>query len=258
MVQEIGLEVGVAALYLGAAMAQGLAWRGRVAVSQGFISLLSGCAWGLQGLLLQQFGLLSVLSALSSLQGLFLVVWLCVGVGIVLAAWRQSQAPLLLGLLPFTAAMVLLLPFVEKMGQVPLADLFHALSAGVTVSVLLLCGGIASLLLCQEHWLQQKTGGRLRTPPLQTTEQLLFYTLKFAVALLTLVAISSVLFFGQRILSEVTVQHKLTLVLGVWGIFAGLLWGHGRFGWRGMPAALASLLGVALSVMVYVWSAYAW
>lgn len=110
----------------------------------------------------------------------------------------------------------------------------------------------ALILAFQDHQLKQKkAGGVLRLlPPLQTMESLMFQLLWIGEVLLTLLIISGIL-----IIDDIFAQkqaHTLVFSLLAWLIYAVLLWGRHRLGWRGNKAIRWTLGGFALLMLAYV------
>lgn len=81
-------------------------------------------------------------------------------------------------------------------------------------------------------------------PPLQTMEQLLFELIWAGIILLT-ASIGLGFVFVDDLFAQ-HLAHKTVLSLIAWVVFAGLLAGKHRFGWRGKTAARWTLGGVAL------------
>ena len=86
-------------------------------------------------------------------------------------------------------------------------------------------------------------------PPLQTMETLLFEMLWVGQVLLTLSIVTGFLFFedlfGQRLV------HKTVFSLLAWLVYAILLWGRHRNGWRGSQAVRWTLGGFAALMLAY-------
>ncbi len=86
-------------------------------------------------------------------------------------------------------------------------------------------------------------------PPLQTMERVLFELLWVGLALLTL-TIASGLYFLEDIFEQRVVHHTV-LSMSSWVVFAILLWGRYRLGWRGQTAIRWTLAGFALLLLAY-------
>ena len=93
-------------------------------------------------------------------------------------------------------------------------------------------------------------------PPLLTLERYLFRLVWIGFALLTLTLVSGAFFsevlFGQ----PVRLNHKTIFTLLSWAIFAVLLFGRVRYGWRGRRALRWVVAGSALVLVGYVGSKF--
>lgn len=86
-------------------------------------------------------------------------------------------------------------------------------------------------------------------PPLQVMESLLFQTLSVGFIFLTLSLITGFLFLKDIFAQHLV--HKTVLSLIAWGVFAGLLWGRWRYGWRGQIAIRWLLIGFVFLGLAY-------
>lgn len=86
-------------------------------------------------------------------------------------------------------------------------------------------------------------------PPLQTMETLLFELLWAGMILLTLGMIAGVLYIDNIFAQHLV--HKTALSAIAWLIFAILLWGRGRLGWRGAYAIRWVLGGFCALMLAY-------
>lgn len=93
-------------------------------------------------------------------------------------------------------------------------------------------------------------------PPLLTMEALLFRLIHIAFALLTLTLASGVLFSEQIFGKPLPFNHKTVFALLSWLIFAALLYGRHRYGWRGRTALRWTLAGFAVLLLAYVGSRF--
>ena len=93
-------------------------------------------------------------------------------------------------------------------------------------------------------------------PPLLRMERLLFQLLFVAFALLTATVVSGIVFSEELFGRPFQFNHKTVFALFSWGIFAGLLAGHWRFGWRGLLAIRWTLAGFVLLMLSYVGSKF--
>jgi len=160
-----------------------------------------------------------------------------------------------IGVLPFAAltlALGLLFPaerIVADAGQWPLE--LHILIAILAYSLLALAAVQAVLLAIQEHRLRRRQpGGFLRgIPPVTAMETLLFQMIGAGFALLSATLISG-FFFIEDLFAQHLV-HKTALSLIAWCVFAVLLWGRWRFGWRGRTAIRWTLSGFGFLALAF-------
>lgn len=107
------------------------------------------------------------------------------------------------------------------------------------------------LLLLQEQQLRKRpiSPWLYNFPPLQTMESLLFSYLWAGWLLLSLSLFTGWLFL-ENILAQ-HLAHKTLLSCLAWCIFATLLWGRHRLGWRGHKAIRLTLAGFFLLMLAY-------
>lgn len=91
-----------------------------------------------------------------------------------------------------------------------------------------------------------------KLPPLLTLEKLLFRLIEAGFVLLTLTVLSGVLFSEEIFGKPLSFSHKTLFGLVSWAIFAGLLWGRRRYGWRGRSAIAWTLAGFVCLLLAYV------
>ncbi|HEX7030413.1 MAG TPA: cytochrome c biogenesis protein CcsA [Gammaproteobacteria bacterium] len=168
---------------------------------------------------------------------------------------RAGPASLGIGLYPLVGVGALLLPLSDAT-TVVLRQMSWQLEAHVLLSVLAygllaLAAFQAILLALQDFRLRHhRPGGMLLAlPPLAAMETLLFQTLALGFALLSL-ALFSGLIFIEDLLGQ-HLAHKTVLSIFAWLVFAVLLWGRWRFGWRGRTAMRWTLGGFSLLVLAY-------
>jgi len=115
--------------------------------------------------------------------------------------------------------------------------------------------GVAALQACalyvQERRLRRgKAGGALSgLPPLQEMEQFLFQLIGAGFVLLTLSLLTG-LIFVQNFMTQ-HLAHKAILSGLAWAVFAVLLWGRWKFGWRGRTAIRWTLSGFGTLLLAY-------
>lgn len=95
-----------------------------------------------------------------------------------------------------------------------------------------------------------RPGGLIkRLPPLQTMESIHFQLITMGFITLSLAIIVGVLFLEDMFAQHLA--HKTILTIIAWCIFAILLLGRWRFGWRGQKAIRWSLSGFAILVLAF-------
>ncbi len=200
----------------------------------------------LEGLNLNLFNVLS------------LTGWLMLLLSLVFSTYRPVLGLNLLAL-PLAGA-GLLAGLVLRAPYTPLRGLSAGLEAHILLSlaaycVLLMAAVQAVLLHLQRRELKHTTRQRIWVrllPPLQSMESLLFDMLMLGFALLTLA-----LGLGALTVDNLLAQHlahKTFFSVLSWLVFAGLLWGHWRHGWRGQRAVRFTLTGFALLAVGFVGS----
>ncbi|HEY5789913.1 MAG TPA: cytochrome c biogenesis protein CcsA, partial [Gammaproteobacteria bacterium] len=221
---------------------------------------------GLAGaaLLLHAYLLLTSLHAPDGLRlGLFNAASLVAGavaLVLVLAALRKPVENLGIAIFPLAALLVItaaLSPASQTVVQAPSLGLeLHILSSIVAYSLLTIAAVQAVLLAVQDrHLRNHHPGGIIRAlPPLRTMETLLFEMIGAGFALLSVSLLSGLLYlediFAQHLI------HKTVLSLAAWVVFAVLLWGRWRLGWRGKVAIRWTLTGFATLMLAYFGSKF--
>jgi len=179
---------------------------------------------------------------------------------VLIASLRQPLHNLFVFVFPLSALGVLcgiyLRSDFEPLAQLSRPLVGHILLSILAYTVLLLAACQSIVLAVQENALREKREiAVLRLlPPLQTMEALLFQWLFIGLALLTLAIVSGFLFLDNMF--EQRVVHHTILALASWLVFAGLLIGRWRLGWRGMTATRWTLLGFLLLLLGYLGSKF--
>lgn len=128
----------------------------------------------------------------------------------------------------------------------------HILLALLASGFLTLATLQALVLAFQNYQLKHKhaTGIVRLLPPLQTMESLMFELLWIGQVMLTLLIVS-----GLLILQDIFAQqqaHTLAFSILAWIVYAILLWGRHRLGWRGNTAIRWVLGGFAILLLAYM------
>jgi len=131
--------------------------------------------------------------------------------------------------------------------------LFHILLSIITFCVLCVAGLLAILLAIQDYVLRQKQASWMieKMPPLEALERLLFQVISLGFILLSVVMVTSIYFYHELLLDSKALLQKTILVSAAWVIFAVLLLGRYRWGWRGRRAIYGTLGGVLLLFLAY-------
>lgn len=182
-----------------------------------------------------------------------LIAWVVVLL-LLFASWRKPIDNLFIGTLPMAATILLLASFSTQ--YVPLTRLsygltWHILMAILAYSIFIIASVQAVLVALQNHFLKRhQTRGLLQAlPPLQTMDALLFQMIWLGMVLLT-----TAFFVGFPFVSDLIEQkllHKVVFACIGWTVFAGLLIGRYRYGWRGLTASRWTLTGMAFLVLSY-------
>lgn len=112
----------------------------------------------------------------------------------------------------------------------------------------------AILLTIQENRLHQRHPGLLlkALPPIETMETLLFQLISAGFILLSLTLVSGVFFTKEIFGKPLVLNHHTVLSLVSWLVFAILLAGRWRLGWRGRVAARWTIGGFAFLLLAYL------
>ena len=138
--------------------------------------------------------------------------------------------------------------------QAPTGLKLHILISILSYSLFCIAAVQAVLLAVQNRHLHSKRpGGFVRAlPPLETMETLLFRIVAVAFVLQSFSLVSGS--FYLRDMFEQHLAHKIILSVAAWLVFAILLVGRWRFGWRGRRAIRWTLSGFVTLLLAYVGS----
>lgn len=133
------------------------------------------------------------------------------------------------------------------------AAAIHIVVALVAYSLLLLATVQSVMLLVQENKLRHKhPGGFLRAlPSMQTMEEVMFQMIALGFLLLTVTLVSGIFFSEGVFGTPFKLTHHIVLAALGWIVYAWLLVGRWRFGWRGRTAVHWTIGGFALLVLGY-------
>ena len=127
----------------------------------------------------------------------------------------------------------------------------HITTSMLAYSLLGVAALQALVLYLQERRLRHgRAGGVLSAlPPLQEMERFLFQLIAAGFVLLTFALLTG-LFFVRNFMDQ-HLAHKAILSALAWSVFAVLLWGRWRFGWRGRLAVRWTLIGFVSLLLAY-------
>lgn len=172
-------------------------------------------------------------------------------------AWQEPVENLAIGVLPIAAIAVLLRLINDKITLLS-HDLsfvleIHIITSLVAYSVLSIAALQSIMLYIQDAQLHKKhaTGFIRALPPLETMEKLLFRMIAVGFIVLC-ISLGTGFFF----INDLITQHKTILSIGAWLLFAVLLWGRWKFGWRGRTAIRWTLAGFVFLLLAYFGSKF--
>jgi len=190
---------------------------------------------------------------------LSLIFWFITTISL-LSLLRRPTTILLILLFPLAALSIVTsswpTPARELDSAISAGMLTHILSSILAYSVLTIAAIQALILTLQIRELKHHhIAGILRAmPSLQTMEQMLFELIWIGMALLSLSLVSGSVFIEDIFAQHLV--HKTVLSIVAWLIFAVLLWGRHRFGWRNLIAARWTLGGFTVLMLSYIGSKF--
>jgi ABC-type uncharacterized transport system permease subunit len=134
----------------------------------------------------------------------------------------------------------------------------HLVTAMAAYSLFTIAALQASFMaLIEKHLHRGSLRGVLaQVPPLLTLEHVLFRMITAGFVLLTLALVTGIFFSEEVFGRAMRFDHKTVFAILSWIIFAGLIFGRRRWGWRG-PTALRWILAGFLSLLLaYVGSRF--
>ncbi|MCP5335827.1 MAG: cytochrome c biogenesis protein CcsA [Oceanospirillaceae bacterium] len=183
------------------------------------------------------------------------LIALAISAIVLISAIKKPVENLFIGIFPMTAlvmAMDLFIPgnhhALEHFNRGLLA---HILLSVLAYSLLTIAAFQGILVIIQDQQLKRKhVAGILRSlPPLQTMDKLMFEMIWAGMIFLTLAIGSGFVFLDNMFAQHLA--HKTLLSIIGWCIFAALLLGRYRFGWRGQTASIWTLSGLGLLALAY-------
>lgn len=194
---------------------------------------------------------------LSFFNALSLITWL-IALLVLLAALSNPVESLGVFLLPLASIAIsleMIFPGSRTLPEVLALELkLHIMVSMLAYSLLSIAAVQSILLAVQDKHLRDKhPGGFIRAlPPMQTMETLLFQLIGLGLAILTLSLVSGAVYLEDMFAQHLV--HKTILSMMAWMVFAILLWGRWKFGWRGRVAIRWTLSGFFVLLLAYVGS----
>ncbi|MDO8962552.1 MAG: cytochrome c biogenesis protein CcsA [Methylophilus sp.] len=179
-----------------------------------------------------------------------------------LADFKHELHSLQAFVLPPAALFVLLPAFAIKNYYLPTAEaglfMTHIAIAILAYSLFTFAALHALLMAVAERTLhKQPTFIKLPSfPPLIVMDSLLFKVITAGFVLLTITLISGMLFSEQIFGKPLQGNHKTIFSIASWCIYAWLLVGRYRYGWRGKTAVRWTLFGFLLLLLAYIGSRF--
>ncbi|MFP4079399.1 MAG: inner membrane protein YpjD [Ectothiorhodospira sp.] len=181
-------------------------------------------------------------------------------IAVFLFLWSLNHPIHVLGivLLPFAGVTVAL--EMALAGATPTVDVMepglraHTLLSMIAFSLLTIAAIQAVLLAVQNRSLHNhRPGGLIRAlPPLSMMDSMLFHIIGWGFVFLTAALFTGVFVWDDDMTRSL--MHKILFAVIAWFVFAILLFGRFRFGWRGRKAVRWTLAGFAWLVVAYVGS----
>lgn len=133
---------------------------------------------------------------------------------------------------------------------------WHVLLSLAAYSLFTLAAIQAVVLALQERQLRQHHAAGIfrKLPPLQTMERTLFQFIMTGFFLLTIGLITGFMFVDNLLAQHLV--HKTVLSIIAWCVFAALLWGRMRHGWRGKTAVKWTLSGFGFLLLAFMGSKF--
>jgi len=187
-----------------------------------------------------------------------LIAWVLVSLLLIAVSSKpiDSLAVVILPLAALSLLFAALFPSQRIISDTSLGVKAHIVTSLVGYSVLTMSAFQAVLLALQDYQLQHKHPGRIMRvlPPLQVMEELLLQMLSAGFVLLSIGLITGFVFLENLFAQHLA--HKTALSLLAWVVFAGLLWGRWRYGWRGRVILRWTLAGFGLLMLAYFGSKF--
>lgn len=250
------IGIGAVILYIGASLFLGLRLKNRITTPESKIKPIVGAAAAalLHMLVLAQMVFTPAGLNLGLVNAVSLVTWF-ISLLIIVGSVSRPVENLGIVLFPIAALAVMLeqlfsTRYITETVETTIE--IHILLSVLAYSLLTIAAVQAILVAIQDNHLRNKRpGGFIRAlPPLQTMEGLLFQVIALGFIMQSLSLFSGLLFIEDIFAQHLV--HKTVLSVIAWLVFAILLWGRWRFGWRGRTAIRWTLSGFATLALAYL------
>lgn len=127
----------------------------------------------------------------------------------------------------------------------------HITTSVIAFGVLSIAGVYALFVTLIDHLLRHHSFNKLvqALPALDTLDQLLFHLIRAGFVVLTISLLTGLIFVSDLLGQHLA--HKTLLSIFAWLVFAVLLWGRWKKGWRGQVAVRLTLAGFVLLLLSY-------
>lgn len=178
------------------------------------------------------------------------------GVLALLAPGYRGVAAILFGLAALLAAGTGSLPESREITEPGWPLAVHVVLALGSAGMFAVAAMLVLLLALQDSQLRRvrPAAWLAALPPVESLEHALFTVIGTGMAALTVAILAGLLFVTN--LFQQHLAHKAILAIVAWLIFATLLVGRWRFGWRGRKAARYTLAGFAVLAVAYFGSKF--
>jgi len=188
------------------------------------------------------------------------LITLSISLLVLISSLRKPLENLFLGLFPLAVVTIL--------GSLTIASNYQPITMGfglashillsiVAYSLITIAAMQAAFLAFQNRQLKHHHASGLvsKFPPLQDMETFLFELLWVGEILLGLGIVAGFA-FNEDIWAHAGIIHKTFFSILAWFVFAGLLWGRHRMGWRGQTAIRGTLTGFVLLLVGFYGSKF--
>jgi len=184
---------------------------------------------------------------------------LAIGAGGLLAMFAprfRGIAAIVLGLAALLAAGTGALPQPREIAAPGWPFAVHVVLSMGSAGMFAIAAVFVVMLALQDSELRSKrpSGWLAALPPVESLERALFSVIATGLAALTVAILAGLLFVTDLFAQHLV--HKTVLALAAWTIFALLLIGRWRFGWRGRIAARYTIAGFAVLAVAYFGSKF--